>query len=79
VQAFFVFINRTAKRKIMSPQAAWILKEEVVPRLRSAIPRTINQIGSEDAKELVQNSFCMAAKLLDNAEKCVSNPPIPTF
>ena len=54
---------------MMSPRASWILKEEVVPRLRSAIPRTIHQIGSEDAEELVQDSFCMAAKLLNNAEK----------
>ena len=36
----------------MSPQASWILQEEVVPRLKSAIPRTVNQIGSEDAEEL---------------------------
>jgi hypothetical protein len=53
----------------MSPQAAWILQEEVVPRLRSAIPRNVNQIGSEDAQELIQDSICLAAKLLDNAEK----------
>lgn len=53
----------------MSPQAAWILQEEVVPRLRSSIPRNVNQIGSEDAEELVQDSICLAAKLMDNAEK----------
>jgi hypothetical protein len=53
----------------MSPQAAWILQEEVAPRLRSAIPRNVNQIGSEDADELIQDSFCMAARLLDNAEQ----------
>ena len=52
----------------MSPQAAWILKEEVAPRLRSAIPRNVNLIGSEDYEELVQDSICMAAKLLQNAE-----------
>jgi len=53
----------------MSPQAGWILQEEVVPRLRSAIPRNVNQIGSEDAEELVQDSVCMAARLMDNCEK----------
>jgi DNA-directed RNA polymerase specialized sigma24 family protein len=53
----------------MSPQAGWILQEEIVPRLRSAVPRNVNQIGSEDVEELIQDSFCMAAKLLDNAEK----------
>lgn len=53
----------------MSPQAGWILQEEVVPRLRAAIPRNVNQVGSEDAEELIQDATCMAAKLLDNAEK----------
>ena len=53
----------------MSPQAAWILQEEVVPRLKTIIPRTVNQIGSEDAEELVQDSICFAARLLDNAER----------
>src|SRR5271170_3870277 len=53
----------------MSPQAGWILQEEVVPRLRASIPRNVNQIGSEDAEELIQDSICMAAKLLDNAER----------
>jgi hypothetical protein len=31
----------------MSPQAGWILQEEIVPRLRSAIPKNVNQVGSE--------------------------------
>jgi hypothetical protein len=53
----------------MSPQAGWILQEEIVPRLRSAIPRNVNFVGSEDAEELIQDSICLAAKLLDNAEK----------
>ena len=53
----------------MSPQAGWILQEEIAPRLRSSIPRNVNQIGSEDADELVQDSICLAAKLLDNAER----------
>ena len=53
----------------MSPQAGWILHEEIVPRLRSAIPRNVNQVGSEDSEELIQDATCMAARLLDNAEK----------
>lgn len=53
----------------MSPKTAWILQEEVVPRLKTTIPRTVNQIGSEDAEELVQDSICFAARLLDNAER----------
>lgn len=53
----------------MSPQAGWILKEEVVPRLRSAIPRSVHYIGSEDAEELVQDATCLAGRMLDNAER----------
>jgi hypothetical protein len=40
--AFRFLLN---KRKTMSHQAAWILKENVVPGFRSAIPRTVNYIG----------------------------------
>ena len=53
----------------MSPQAGFLLQEEIVPRLRSAIPRNVNQIGSEDAEELIQDSICLAAKLLDRTER----------
>ncbi|MEI6193800.1 MAG: hypothetical protein WCS42_05665 [Verrucomicrobiota bacterium] len=52
----------------MSPQAGWILQEEVVPRLRASIPRNVNQIGAEDAEELIQDATVMAAKLMDNVE-----------
>jgi hypothetical protein len=45
----------------MSPQAGWILQEEVVPRLRSAIPRAVSFVGSEDAEELIQDATAMAA------------------
>ena len=52
----------------MSPQAGWILQEEVVPRLRSAIPRVANQVGAEDAEELVQDATAFAAKMMHNVE-----------
>jgi len=52
----------------MSPQAGWILQEEVVPRLKSAIPRTVNYVGSEDAQELVQDAIAIAAKMLHSVE-----------
>jgi DNA-directed RNA polymerase specialized sigma24 family protein len=53
----------------MSLQAGWILQEEVVPRLRASIPRDVNQIGCEDAEELVQDATCMAAKLMHSVEQ----------
>ena len=52
----------------MSPQAGFILQAQIVPRLRSAIPKAVHYIGSEDAEELVQDSIAMAAKLFHNAE-----------
>ena len=53
----------------MSPQAGWILQEEVVPRLKASIPRNVNQVGAEDAEELVQDATVMAAKLMHNVEQ----------
>ena len=53
----------------MSPQAGWILQEEVVPRLRASIPRNVNYVGAEDAEELIQDATVMAAKLMDNVEQ----------
>lgn len=52
----------------MSPQAGWILQEEVVPRLRAAIPRTVCHVGSEDTEELIQDATAIAAKMLHNVE-----------
>jgi len=48
----------------MSPQAGFLLQDQVVPSLRSAIPFNVSQIGSEDAEDLVQDSICLPAKLL---------------
>ena len=53
----------------MSPQAGWILQEEVVPRLRASIPRNVSQVGAEDVEELVQDATCAAAKLMHNLEQ----------
>ena len=52
----------------MSPQAGWILQEEVVPRLKSSIPRNVSCVGAEDAEELVQDATAIAAKMLHNVE-----------
>ena len=52
----------------MSPQAGWILQEEVVPRLRCAIPRSVNYVGCEDAEELIQDATAIAARMLHSVE-----------
>ena len=53
----------------MSPQAGWLLQEEVVPRLASAIPHAVNFVGCEDSHELIQDATAMAAKLLDSVDR----------
>ena len=52
----------------MSPQAGWILKEEIVPRLRSAIPKSVLCVGAEDPQELIQDATVMAARMIDRVE-----------
>jgi hypothetical protein len=53
----------------MSPRSAWLLVNEIVPRLRSAVPLVAHCVGAEDAQELVQDTTAMAAKILHNAER----------
>ena len=53
----------------MNLQSAWLLQDSVVPRLKTTIPYSVHQIGTEDNEELVQDSICFAAKLLENAER----------
>ena len=53
----------------MSPQAGWILQEEIAPRLGSAVPRSVLCIGAEDHQELVQDAITMAAKMIDRVEQ----------
>ena len=51
----------------MSPQAGYLLVEEIAPRLRIA-SRRVPQIGADDADELYQDSLATAAQMLDSAE-----------
>ena len=53
----------------MSPQAGWILQEEIAPRIAGAVPRSILCVGAEDSQELVQDGITMAAKMVDRLEQ----------
>ena len=53
----------------MSPQAGWLLQQEIIPRLKSAIPVAVICVGCEDAAELVQDATAFAARLLHSVEK----------
>jgi hypothetical protein len=53
----------------LSPDSAFLLQDQILPRLQSAIPNAVSFIGSEDAHELVQDGTALAAKMMHNAEK----------
>jgi hypothetical protein len=57
------------KEIIMSPQAAWILQEEICPRLSSTVPSAVLCVGAEDHQELVQDGITMAARMLVRVEE----------
>jgi len=52
----------------MSPQAGWILQDQIVPRLCSAIPNSVPCIGAEDHQELIRDGINMAARMIDRVE-----------
>lgn len=52
----------------MSPQAGFVLINEVVPRLKAAIPQAVCLVGCEDVEELIQDATAIAAKMLHSAE-----------
>jgi len=53
----------------MSPQAGWILQDQIAPRLGASIPRNVKCVGAEDHEELVQDAICMSAQMLERLEK----------
>jgi hypothetical protein len=53
----------------MTVKAGQILVNEIVPRIRSIVPRSVLKIGSEDNEEVIQDTIAMAARLLDRNER----------
>ncbi len=53
----------------MSPEAAQILLDDIVPILAVTIKRTVTPIGSEDHQELIQDAIGDAAKAVDAMER----------
>ena len=52
----------------MTVEAGEMLMGQIAPRLRSAIPKTVQPVGAEDSEELVQDGIAMAAHMLDQLE-----------
>ena len=59
----------------MSPQAGFILLEQIEPRLRSAIPECVHKVGAEDDEELLQDGLYVPinALLAIAGSGCVRN------
>jgi len=53
----------------MSPRAGWLLVNEILPRLRSAVPLVAHCVGSEDPEELIGDATLHAARILHSAEQ----------
>jgi hypothetical protein len=52
----------------MSPRSGWLLVNEIVPRLRSAVPLVAHCVGAEDPEELIGDATLHAARILHSAE-----------
>ena len=52
----------------MSPQAGYILKDQITPRIAAVVPRSIQPVGAEDHQELIADGICMAAKMVQRLE-----------
>jgi hypothetical protein len=53
------------------------LVNQILPRIRGTVPRSVRPVGAEDAEELVQDTVAMAAKLLDRNE-ATGKPMFPS-
>lgn len=53
----------------MSPSAGTLLVEQIAPRLRTLVPKSVKPVGAEDAEELVQDAIVIAAQMLHRVEQ----------
>ena len=53
----------------MNSETETLLLQEVEPRLRAAIPKTVPMVGPDDPDELVQDGLAIAAGLLQGAKR----------
>ena len=53
----------------MSPSAGCLLVEQIAPRLRALVPKSVKPVGAEDAEELVQDAITIAAQMLHRVEQ----------
>jgi len=53
----------------MSPEAGWLLHDQIAPRIAGTVPHSILTVGAEDHHELVQDGITLAAKMVDRLEQ----------
>jgi hypothetical protein len=53
----------------MSPSAGDLLAEQIAPRLRTLVPKSVRPVGAEDTEELVQDAIVIAAQMLHRVEQ----------
>jgi hypothetical protein len=53
----------------MSPQAGYLLQDQIAPRIAAVVHRSIKPVGSEDAEELTADGITMAAKMVERLEQ----------
>ncbi len=53
----------------MTAQAGDLLVEQIAPRLRALVPRSVKPVGAEDTEELVQDAIVIGAQMLHRVEQ----------
>ena len=53
----------------MNCETETLLLQEVAPRLRAAIPKTVPMVGPDDPDELLQDGLAIAVGLLQSAQR----------
>jgi hypothetical protein len=53
----------------MTTQAGTLLVDEITPRLRTLVPKSVKPVGAEDEEELLQDAITIAAQMLDRVEQ----------
>ena len=53
----------------MTAQAGDLLVEQITPRLRTLVPKSVKPVGAEDPEELLQDAITIAAQMLHRVEE----------
>jgi hypothetical protein len=53
----------------MTAQAGSVLVDEIAPRLKTLVPKSVKPVGAEDPEELLQDAIVIAAQMLHRVEE----------